>query len=57
MQNALAYGIIYMKVRKGGHMADKGTTTDIAPVNHADEAAAKNFSLDKFLVKLQLICY
>lgn len=35
-------------------MADKGTTTDIAPVNHADEAAAKNFSLDKFLVKLQL---
>ncbi len=35
-------------------MADKGTTTDIAPVNHADEVAAKSFDLDKFLVKLQL---
>jgi len=35
-------------------MADKGTSTDIAPVNNADEIAAKNFDLDKFLVKLQL---
>ena len=35
-------------------MADKGTSTDLTPANHADEAAAKNFDLDKFLVKLQL---
>ena len=35
-------------------MADKGTSTDLTPVNHADEIAAKNFDLDKFLVKLQL---
>ncbi len=35
-------------------MADKGTSTDIAPVKHADDAAANNFDLDKFLVKLQL---
>ena len=35
-------------------MADKGTSTNLKPVNHADELAAKNFDLDKFLVKLQL---
>ncbi len=35
-------------------MADKGTSTDLTPANHVDEVAAKNFDLDKFLVKLQL---
>ena len=35
-------------------MADKGTSTNLKPVNHADDVAAKNFDLDKFLVKLQL---
>jgi len=35
-------------------MADKGTSTGIAPANQADAAAIKNFDLDKFLVKLQL---
>ncbi len=35
-------------------MADKGTSTELAPVTQADEAAIKNFDLDKFLVKLQL---
>ena len=35
-------------------MADKGTSTDLTPAKHVDEVAAKNFDLDKFLVKLQL---
>jgi predicted metal-dependent peptidase len=35
-------------------MADKGTSNELAPVTTADEAAIKNFDLDKFLVKLQL---